>query len=58
MPDRELMRYDRAIVKFNNGNGALLCNRCWTIIAEGFRHEDVEHYCAECRDKERAADHD
>ena len=49
--------YKRAVVKFNNGNGALLCNRCWTIIATGFEHEDVEHYCAECQRKDDAADH-
>lgn len=49
MPDREPIGYYRAVVKFNNGNGALLCNRCWIIIATGFRHKDAEHYCAGCR---------
>jgi hypothetical protein len=43
-------RYLRAIVKFNNANGALLCNRCRIIMATGFEHADTEHYCCdECR---------
>lgn len=42
-------RYARAVVKFNGGNGALLCNRCGRIIAYGFEHEDVEHVCDDCR---------
>lgn len=37
-----------AIVKFNNGSGACLCNRCNTILSYGFDHRDVERYCAEC----------
>ena len=41
--------YKRAILKFNNGNGALLCNQCRTIVAEGYEHTDVEHYCNDCR---------
>ncbi len=41
--------YRKAIVKFNGGYGALLCNRCRKIIATGIRHEDVEHYCDECK---------
>lgn len=40
--------YKHARVKFNNGNGALLCNACDVIIAYGFDHEDREHYCAMC----------
>ena len=43
--------YKHAIVKFNNGNGALLCNRCGVIVANGFRHEDRKHYCSECAGK-------
>ena len=50
--------YKRAIVKFNGGRGALLCNRCLTIVATGTEHEDVEDYCAECRSERNAADHD
>jgi hypothetical protein len=45
----EALEYKRAIVKLNGGHGALLCNRCWTIIKIGIEHEDVEHYCAGCR---------
>jgi hypothetical protein len=41
-------KHKRAIVKFNGGRGALLCNRCRTIIRSGTDHEDIEHYCAEC----------
>jgi hypothetical protein len=47
--------YKRAIVKFNNANGALLCNACWRIVATGNKHEDVEHYCDECRGDSDAA---
>lgn len=42
------MKYKIADVRFNNGNGALLCNRCQIIIAYGHDHEDREHYCDEC----------
>jgi len=40
--------YTKAIVKFDNGNGALLCNGCSIIIARGFEHQDREHYCTMC----------
>ena len=43
-----MSNYRRAIVKFNNGNGALLCNECGTIVATGFDHEDREHFCDNC----------
>jgi hypothetical protein len=44
------MIYKRAIFKFNNGNGALLCNRCGVIIETGNKdHEDIERYCGECK---------
>ncbi len=36
--------YRTAIVKWNGGRGALLCNRCRTIIREGFEHADIEHF--------------
>ena len=39
----------KAIVKYNNGNGALLCNGCHAIIAEGFDHVDTYYYCKECK---------
>lgn len=42
--------YMLAEVKFNNGNGALLCNRCSNIIAYGFDHEDKFHFCEKCDD--------
>lgn len=37
-----------AIVKFNGGRGALLCNGCATILGTGFDHEDKEHFCPIC----------
>ena len=40
--------YKHAVVKFNNGNGALLCNNCSVIIAYGHNHEDRKHYCPMC----------
>lgn len=40
-----------AIVKFNNGRGALLCNTCLTIIKYGFDHEDTYHQCTECEER-------
>jgi len=43
-----LHNYKQAIVKFNNGTGALLCNGCSTIIAYGIEHQDREHYCTMC----------
>lgn len=39
-------------VRFNNGNGALLCNNCKYILAYGFEHEDKYHYCNDlCHNK-------
>jgi hypothetical protein len=37
-----------AIVKFNSGMGAVLCNNCRTIVKTGFRVEDKEHLCTKC----------
>lgn len=37
-----------AVVKFNGGRGALLCNGCRTIICTGIDHEDKEHFCPIC----------
>lgn len=42
------MKY--AEIKFNGGRGALLCNGCSVIIAEGTSHEDRLHFCDECSD--------
>ena len=38
----------RAEIKYNNGNGACLCNGCSIILSYGFHHEDVERYCETC----------
>lgn len=43
-----MKRYELADVRFNNGRGALLCNECKTIIAEGWEHEDKVHLCQTC----------
>ena len=52
---------EKAIFKFNNGNGALLCSGCRKIIKEGRKFEYLEwkamrgeyelepQYCSECR---------
>ena len=41
--------YQIAIFKFNNGNGALLCNRCDVIIDVGnHEREDKLHFCEKC----------
>jgi hypothetical protein len=46
-----MKEYRQAIVKFNGGTGALLCNGCRVIIDYGFNHKDVEHYCSKCEDE-------
>ena len=46
---------EKALIKFNNGNGALLCNGCRIIIAYGFDHKDEEHFCKECKPKKKQA---
>lgn len=40
--------YKYAVVKYNNGEGALLCNECFTILSFGFDHEDKIHICDGC----------
>jgi hypothetical protein len=40
--------YTKAVVKFNNGNGACVCNKCHVILSYGFDHNDVERYCETC----------
>lgn len=37
----------KIIYKFNNGNGATLCNRCSKIIATGKKVERL--YCDSCQ---------
>ena len=43
-----MITYELATVKFNNGEGALLCNRCRTVITTGLNHEDKLHFCQRC----------
>ena len=43
-----MTKYKNAQVKFNGGRGALLCNGCSVILAYGFKHKDLEHYCKDC----------
>lgn len=40
----------KPIHKFNNGNGATLCNQCSVIISVGLT-DDL--YCEECKDHRR-----
>ena len=35
-------------VKFNGGEGALLCNECSVILATGTEHTDCVHLCKDC----------
>ena len=42
------MSYKVADIRYNNGRGALLCNRCGIIVEYGFEHEDKLHFCEEC----------
>ena len=42
------VRYRYALVKWNGGMGALLCNDCLVIVAYGFDHKDKHHYCEGC----------
>lgn len=44
-----MKQYHQADVKFNNGEGALLCCCCRIIIATGFDHEDKLHICDKCK---------
>lgn len=44
-------RHNKAEVKFNNGNGACVCNQCGVILSYGFDHNDVERYCEICYNK-------
>ena len=40
-------KYENAEVKFNNGHGAKLCNKCGYILSYGFEHTDSESYCGD-----------
>jgi len=48
LEERIRLRKRRSIIKFDGGQGALLCNRCKVILRSGFDHEDREHYCDDC----------
>ena len=46
------MSYEKAMVKLNGGEGALLCNRCSIIVSTGKAdYRDIEHYCEDCYNK-------
>lgn len=45
------------IIKYNNGNGAILCNRCFVIVKAGLTKEEFEGktdilFCENCLTKE------
>ena len=42
-----------AVVKFNNGTGACLCNGCDVVLSYGFNHIDIERYCNDCYEKNK-----
>jgi len=45
-----------AVVKFNGGRGALLCNKCHTIIKQDFDPVDIkdrEYLCVLCQPRHR-----
>jgi hypothetical protein len=49
----------KAIIKFNNGVGALLCNGCSTILKLGTDHDrTIEHLCAPCNYEKYGEDED
>lgn len=40
----------KAIYKLNGGRGAILCNRCNTIVETGHGHDlNKEYYCIPCQ---------
>lgn len=44
------MQFFKAVVKFNGGRGALLCNQCRRILRQDFDIKDIadkEYYCEE-----------
>lgn len=45
---QKIYNYRVAILKFDNGLGALLCNQCSKVVATGFSHEDRIHLCEDC----------
>lgn len=43
-----MRHYKFADVRWNGGEGALLCTHCKRILAYGFDHEDKEVICEDC----------
>ena len=44
----------KAKIKFNGGLGALLCNECDIIIANGTDHDKTkEHFCDKCKKEKK-----
>lgn len=43
------------IYKFNNGRGAMLCNKCRTIISTGPKTDEL--YCEKCKGEKIAQDY-
>ena len=46
----------KPIIKFNNGNGAILCHGCRIILKENLSKEEWEgktelFYCEKCKEK-------
>jgi hypothetical protein len=37
-----------AAIKYNGGEGAVLCNECSVILAKGVDHTDCVHLCKDC----------
>ena len=44
----------KPIHKYNNGNGAMICNKCRTIISTGPKTKEV--LCKKCKDYEQTTD--
>jgi hypothetical protein len=46
----------RPIIKFNSGKGAILCNKCFTIIKENISKLEMQKtqilFCAKCAKEE------
>ena len=51
--EKELWGYEYALVKWNGGIGALLCNKCRTVIHSGLPNIDREYLCDDCQPRHR-----
>lgn len=52
------MKKDKPIIKFNNGNGAILCKKCSKILKAGLTREEFAGktdllYCDDCKPKNK-----